>query len=679
MRLRLIFLLTLWLVVTRPSSAQTWHSMGPPGGDVRAMATDPQHTNRIYLGTPDGHVFGSQDAGQSWQLLGRVSPRTDSVVATILVDPRHSQILFAGSWTRDPSSGAGGGVFRSDDGGITWRASGLAGQTVRTLVQAPSNLDILVAGTLEGIFSSSDFGASWQRISPESNGELHNIDSLAVDPRHPEIIYAGTFHLPWKTPDGGKTWTAIHRGMIDDSDVMSILVDRTNPTRVFASACSGIYRSENGGAQWQKVQGIPFSARRTQVLAQDSVRAAVIYAGTTEGLWRSEDTGGTWQRITPANWVINSVEVPTNRTGRIVIGTDDLGILVSNDRGAHFSEANEGFNHRRTLALALDPARNGRVLAVLANGPEPLLVTDDGGQHWMPLGKTTSNTRNQMRRIYAAPDGWWAILAGGGLIRYDPMREVWSREGRLIGDAAILPEGRPQSTTRARRVSEIRTRNSPAATNSVTIDWIINDLAFGATRWYAATEHGLLVSENRGRNWSLLPLGPLATLPVSSVRVSRDGKSLWVVSLRGLVFSNDAGRTWNWRDLPLDAGGALRFDIALGDAGSETFVATAAKGLFISNDSGATWNQAASGLPQTPIEDFAIVGNTFVVSPTTGGLYLSVDSGRTWNRLPGTIAEGSFSAVAAQAGGGSVVAASSDGVYSLVLSPSKTAVANLVQ
>lgn len=677
MRLRVICLLALCCALPRLSWAQTWHSMGPPGGDVRATATDPQRTTRLYLGTADGHVFGSQDAGETWKLLGRVSPRTDSVVSTMLVDPRSSQTLFAGSWTRDPSRGDGGGIFRSDDGGLTWRASGLAGQAVRTLVQAPSNPEVLVAGTLEGVFSSQDSGATWQRISPESNRELRNIDSLAVDPRRPETIYVGTFHLPWKTTDGGRTWTSIHSGMIDDSDVMSFLVDRTNPARVFASACSGIYRSDNGGLLWKKVQGIPFSARRTHVLAQDAERTGTIYAGTTEGLWQSEDAGASWRRVTPADWVINSVEAPISRPGRVVIGTTDLGILVSDDRGGHFRAANEGFHHRRTLALALDPDRAGRVLAVLANGPEPLLVTDDAGLHWSPLGKGVSNS--QLRRVYAAPDGWWAALSGGGLMRYDATREVWLREGRLLGSAAVLSTSQSKPAARTPRVTAARLRNTASAAAGTALSWTISDMAFSDTRWFAASERGLLVSDNRGRSWDLMSLGAAGNLPVSSVRVSRDGKSLWVVCLRGLLFSNDAGRTWAWRDLPLDSGGALRLDIAPGESGNDTFVATARRGLFISRDSGATWQQAASGLPQAPVEDLAIVGDVFVVSPTTGGLYLSTDSGRTWRRLPGTIAEGSFSAVATQPGATAVVAASSDGVYSLNLVPRGDAAARLLE
>jgi photosystem II stability/assembly factor-like uncharacterized protein len=569
-----------------------------------------------------------------------------------LVDPRASQTLFAGTWTRDPSAESGGGVFRSDDGGLTWSTTGLTGQAVRALIQAPSNPDLLIAGTLEGVFGSRDAGASWQRLSPESSRELRNIDSLAVDPRQPDVIYAGTFHLPWKTSDGGRTWTSIHRGMIDDSDVMSFLVDRSNPERVFASACSGIYRSDDGGARWQKVQGIPFSARRTHVITQDPSRLSVIFAGTTEGLWKSGNAGATWRRVTPAEWVINSVELPSDRPGRVVIGTEDLGILVSDDGGSHFRVSNEGFNHRRTLALALDPHRSGRVLAVLASGPEPLLVTDDGGQNWKPLGRGLP--RAQLQRIYASPDGWWAALSGGGLMRYDAGREVWLRAGKLAGSLATL-------------------KTKPVA-HEATLGWVVKDMAFSATRWFAASDHGLLVSEDRGTTWRVLPLGPLADLPVASVRVSRDSQSLWAVSLRGLVFSSDGGRSWTWRDLPLDAGGALRLEVASSDAEGATFLATAGNGLFISRDSGSTWQQAGSGLPQVPIEDLAVVGDVFAASPTTGGLYLSHDSGRTWSRLPGTIAEGNFSAVTARTGETAVIASSSsDGVFSLGIGPETTA------
>jgi photosystem II stability/assembly factor-like uncharacterized protein len=209
---------------------------------------------------------------------------------------------------------------------------------------------------------------------------------VAVDPHHPDVIYAGTSHLPWKTVDGGRHWVSIHEGMIDDSDVMSIVVDRGHPARVFASACSGIYRSENGGAVWQKIGGIPNTARRTHVIRQDPHRPQVLFAGTTEGLWRSTDGGGSWHRVTPADWSVNGLVVSEATPGRLIVGTQKLGLLVSDDSGQTFRAANEGFNHRRVVSLALDSAHPARVLAVLTDAPEPLLATDDGGLTWKPLG-----------------------------------------------------------------------------------------------------------------------------------------------------------------------------------------------------------------------------------------------------------------------------------------------------
>ena len=350
---RSLWLLSLLLCLSRPASAETWRPMGPPGGDVRSFGHDPSHPGQLYMGTADGHIFGSADAGEHWELLGRVGPRLDSVVTAIVVDPREPRTLLAATWARDPEGG--GGIFRSRDGGKGWAPAGLAGQVVRALVRAPSNPDRLVAGTLEGLFDSRDGGQSWQRISPASHEELRNFDSIAIDPRKPDVLYAGTFHLPWKSGDGGKNWNPIHSGMIDDSDVMSILVDRSHPDRIYASSCSGIYRSENGGESWAKIQGIPFSARRTPVIVQDPEHPAVIYAGTTEGLWKSEDAGTMWRQITPADWVINALEVPAGHPGRVVLGTEQLGVVVSDDRGEHFRESNDGFNHRQVFAVAFDP------------------------------------------------------------------------------------------------------------------------------------------------------------------------------------------------------------------------------------------------------------------------------------------------------------------------------------
>lgn len=663
--MRFLAFILLLMLLPPAVGGQTWSPMGPPGGDVRSLAADPADPRRIYLGTSDGHIFGSRDAGESWQLLGRAGFRQDAVVTTILVDPRDSKVLFAGTWTQDPS--AGGGVFRSDDSGRTWTPAGLQGQAVRALAQSLSNPDILVAGTLDGIYRSRNAGGNWDRISPEGHEEIRNLDSAAIDPRSPEVIYIGTFHLPWKTTDGGRNWFPIHEGMIDDSDVFSIVVDRANPRRIFASACSGIYRSDNAGALWKKIQGIPFSARRTQVIVQDPARPSTIFAGTTEGLWVTHDSGSDWRRVTPKNWVINAAIASAERPGSLVLGTERLGVLISDDSGETLRPANRGFFHRQIVALALDRDYPDRVLAVLTNAPEPVLATEDAGRTWTPLGPGL--TAEGLLRVYASPDGWWAALERGGLMRYDEQRRAWVLAGTVSGEIAETKDRRGQSLPRA------KPRGIPAK-GPVPLSFVVHDLAFasrpaqspGPSRaegavWFAATPEGLLASRDRGATWSVFPFAPLR-LPVNSVRVSRDGQKIWLVSLRGMVFSRDGGVTWSWHDLPLEAGGALRLDVA----DDNTLLATARNGFYVSRDGGRIWQQAASGLPAVPVQDVAIVGEVFLVSMRTQGLYISYNRGASWSRIEGTLAEGYFPVVATREAARIVFAASAtEGLYAVEL------------
>ena len=296
---------TIGLAAAVSSPAQTWRQVGPPGGTVISLEADSHNIKKMYLGTSDGHVFFSNDEGASWRLISRIGTGQDDVITHILVDPRDSNRLYASTWTL---YSGGGGVYRSDDAGHSWHVIGLAHETVRALAQAPTNPKILVAGSLTGVYRSTDDGANWTLITPAKHEDLRNFDSVAFDPRDENTIYAGTYHLPWKTTNGGKDWFPIKAGMIDDSDVMSIVVDPTNPENVHATACSGIYHSVNGAQNWTKYKGIPFVFRRTQLIRQDPQNPQTLYAGTTSGLWKTTNEND-FKRITPGDWVINAIVI----------------------------------------------------------------------------------------------------------------------------------------------------------------------------------------------------------------------------------------------------------------------------------------------------------------------------------------------------------------------------------
>jgi photosystem II stability/assembly factor-like uncharacterized protein len=240
-------------------------------------------------------------------------------------------------------------------------------------------------------------------------------------------------------------------------------------------------------------------------------------------------------------------------------------------------------------------------------------------------------------------------------MKYAAHEQAWQRTGSVLGEAAS-DSAAPTPGSHAGKLKK-KAGLQP-------LRQIVSDMAFSANGWYAATDTGLLKSTDRGVTWIRKPLGPLSTLPFQSVRVSPDGERLWVVSLRGLVFSMDGGNSWSWHDLPLNSGGAISLEIERDDP--NTMISTANNGLYISRDAGNTWQQAGAGLPYAPVQAFATSGSIFLASMRTGGLYVSSDAGGTWARMAGTIADGFFPAIAVRSDAAIMFAASAtEGLFSI--------------
>ena len=229
---------------------------------------------------------------------------------SIVVDARNPRHLIVGAWV--VGNNDDGGIFISDDGGATWtNQAEMRGQSVRALAASASEPKILVAGSLQGVFRSTDGGRhAGSASAPPMRARLHEFASVAIDPKDPDVIYAGTWHLPWKTTDGGEHWDNIKEGIIDDSDVFSIIVDPTSPKTVYASACSGIYKSENARRRLStRCREYPRRPAGRAFLLQDPHNLDRVFAGTTEGLFRSDDAGRTWSRTTGPEIIVNDVSI----------------------------------------------------------------------------------------------------------------------------------------------------------------------------------------------------------------------------------------------------------------------------------------------------------------------------------------------------------------------------------
>ena len=168
--------------------------LGPEGGDARSLAYNPSDPNNVFLGTSTGTLFVSGDAGRSWVRFAHLGG-DNYVLDHIVIDSRHPEIMFVSAWNIDDQTH--GDVFRSRDGGKSWvPLPDMHGKSVRTLAMAFSNPNVIVSGTLDGVYRSNDGGDSWQRISPASLTEIKNVESIAIGPKDPNLIYAGTWHLP---------------------------------------------------------------------------------------------------------------------------------------------------------------------------------------------------------------------------------------------------------------------------------------------------------------------------------------------------------------------------------------------------------------------------------------------------------------------------------------------------
>src|SRR5829696_8826647 len=363
----------------------SWEATGPLGGDVRALVIDPQDARRLYFGTIDGQMYTSADGGDNWSRVAGFN-RPGLLIDQLIVDPRDSNVIYVAAHRHKES----GGFFKTTDGGRTWReAEQLKGDGIHALTQSPKNPDLLFAGTNRGVWRSSDAGDRWEQLNTSATPGLINIESLAVDPRDSNVIYAGTWYLPYKTTDGGRTWNISKTGIIDDSDIFAIEIDDRNPNHVIASACSGIYETKNAGANWRKVQGIPSQSRRTRAILQHPSVPGVVYAGTTEGFWRSDKGGDpdSWMVTTSRQLEINSIAVHPSRPDMIFIGTNNYGVMVSNDGGKSFTPTNGGFSGRFANAILADRETPNRVYASTINtatGGGFFFVSNDNGESWKP-------------------------------------------------------------------------------------------------------------------------------------------------------------------------------------------------------------------------------------------------------------------------------------------------------
>jgi len=622
--------------------SEDWLATGPPGGDIRGLVVDPHNPERFYFGTLDGQIYFSSDAAKSWQLLYNFNiPRL--FVDHIIVDPRNSKVLYVGTHRhKEP-----GGFFKSTDGGRSWRASAeLKNEALHSLAQSASNPDLLVAGTFNGIFRSSDAGTTWQQLPTFSTPGLVHVESLAIDPRDSDIIYAGTWYLPYKTTDGGRTWNSIKNGIIDDSDIFAIDIDPRDRNHIIASACSGIYETRTAGNNWRKVQGIPSQSRRTRAIMQHPSVPGLVFAGTTEGFWRSDKGGDSdsWMVTTSRQLEINSIAVHPTHPETVYIGTNNYGVMVSYDGGRNFAPSNGGYSGRFANTIMADREVPNRVYASTINtttGGGFFFVSEDGGQTWHPAMRNMPSRLITYSILQDAHDSN-IIYLGTNLGVY------WSKD-RAASWAPVWTANRP--AVKPTKAALARRRGRATAASSAT-----------PAKRNAAGQRGMELVRRAQEALNAAgylvgaPDGRAGTQTTAAVRRFQSDKSLPVTGmLDSLTLSALGVGESNGSDSPAGTTSAILTDavndlIESTESGKPVIVAATNTGLFKTFDPVKGWQRVPYGpnfdLHTTTVCISAQQPETIWVGTATSGVLISTDGGGSWRQVDGVPADAPINVIA---------------------------------
>jgi photosystem II stability/assembly factor-like uncharacterized protein len=411
---------------------ETWAAhngdLSIPAGGVQSLAIDPAN-GQLYAHRV-GELFTSSDEGTSWSLLRCLGRRCGSVV----VDPADAGTLFTVS----------GGVLRSRDGGTVWEKlrapkGGLfallgfhggrlfaysrsyingvfvdrlywsadqgaswaaAGQPeADSIAVMASSGDTLYLGSegrasLGGVFRSGDGGEHWEAASMGLSGRW--VESIAVDPHQPGVLYAqASDHLLVSEDDGANWRLSLAAPGVLVFGTGDLLFDPNILGRVWSTTGSSLWRSDDGGHRWMAVPRVDSG---TEALAADPRTRGGVWAGGRNGLFHSPN-GRAWKKVRPArgeNIGVSDIAVAPGDprivwvAGYAATGAPGPRLYRSGDGGQSWQRRDDGLPYF-VMRLALDPENPDVLFAAAGNG---LFGSSDGGASWQGLPPPTTVPAN---------------------------------------------------------------------------------------------------------------------------------------------------------------------------------------------------------------------------------------------------------------------------------------------
>jgi photosystem II stability/assembly factor-like uncharacterized protein len=587
-----------------------WTAFGPERGAIRALAVDPGAPGSLYGLSGPGLVFRSDDGGLSWRWAGRGLEGVG--VAGLAADPVRPGRAFAVS--------SSGKLFRTDNRGAGWQPLGSVPGAVKAVAAIGSGT-VFLLGTGGKVWQSLDGGSSFALVL-EVPGTLTR---LLGDPTDGRVAYLPVFtnlgqrREPWRTTDGGATWSPL-APPIPQADTAVLAVAATRPSTLYVRSGDALFSSRDRGASWQALGLRPVTTGT--VLAADPVVRDTLYAsvGAQVGLWVSRDAGKSW--IAGGTGLPNGrlLDLAVDPDSRQVFALTEPGVVYRAELGAGRFRAG---STRQLLALAarflrFDPADSEKFYlliepAQVGAGAGILWQSTDRGRAWRPFAGALSAAVREIYDLVPDPQHGGRLYAPtrAGLFRSLDGGESWTALGIpsrtfAIADRGVLLAGdcgiqRSEDEGLSWQYAiPCRTTGSDPIDPADDREWKIDSLLVDPEQ--PATIYAQLTKR---------PLGSSAP-GVPSLYRSRDGGQ----SFQEAIF----GQT-------LVAVGAVR---------PGTVYAAQADGLLYSEDAGNSWRRTsrlglAAGLKGLAVD--AVRLNVLYALYANRGILRSNDNGATWQPI----------------------------------------------
>jgi photosystem II stability/assembly factor-like uncharacterized protein len=594
-------------------AGKTWTHLGlRDGQQIPQMVVDPRDPNTLYVAVM-GHPYGpnterglyiSTDGGASFQKILYKDENTGAI--DVVLDPVNPAIVYCalwearqGPWENGQFSGPGSGLFKSTDGGATWKPimeglptfaqDGLGRIGITVAPSLPSRMFATINSARgDGLFRSDDAGEHWYRATTDTRVSTRESDfaEVKVDPKNPDIVYTASV-VTWKSVDGGKTFSAF-RGAPGGDDYHRLWINPRDPNTMIIASDQGAIVTVNGGLSWSSWYNQPTAA--FYHVAADNAFPYRVCSGQQESGSACVDSRGDDGRILDWNWHPAGIEeygyaAPDPLNPDIVYG----GKVSRYDRktgqiqqvGPHAGRGGAG-NYRslRTAPLVfstVDPR-------ALYFGENVVWKTIDGGRSWTQISPDLTRTDS-------------IVPANVGV--YANSEAARARHGGVV--YTIAP-----SYVDAQRIW------------AGTDDGLIQTTTDGGAHWTDVTP-----AELRSRPWSKISIMDAGRFDASTAYAAVN--TMRLDDFRPHIYrTHDGGKTWKHITAGIDSGSII--NVVREDptrrgllfAGSEDQV-------WVSFDDGDHWSSLRLNMPATSIRDLIIKDDDIAIGTHGRSFYILDD------------------------------------------------------